>query len=60
MEKRNVILSVKQGEKAKEFCIKQGIKWHKTEYYDKRYFEIEGTQKEFDLFQHFLDTMEDE
>lgn len=60
MEKRNVILSIEESEKAKEFCIKQDIKWFRTEYYDKRYFEIEGTQKEFDLFQHFLDTMEDE
>ena len=60
MDKRNVILSVKQSEKAKEFCIKQGIKWFRSEYYDKRYFEISGTQKEFDLFQHFLDMMEDE
>lgn len=60
MDKRNVILSIEESEKAKEFCIKQGIKWFRTEYYDKRYFEISGTQKEFDLFQHFLDTMEDE
>lgn len=60
MEKRNVILSIEESEKAKAFCIEQGIKWFRTEYADKRYFQIEGTQKEFDLFQHFLDTMENE
>ena len=57
MEKRNVILSVKESEEAKEFCIKNNIKWFRTEYADKRYFQIEGTQEEFDLFQHFLNTL---
>lgn len=59
-QKRNVILTIEESEEAKEFCIDNNIKWFRTEYYDKRYFEIEGTQEHFDLFQHFLDTMEDE
>lgn len=58
MEKRNVILSVEESEDAKKFCIDNHIKWFRTEYGTERYFQIEGTQKEFDLFQHFLDTME--
>ena len=58
MEKRNVILSIEESEKAKAFCITHNIKWFRTEYYDKRYFEIDPkSQKEIDLFQEFLNTL---
>lgn len=55
----NVILTVDESEKAKEFCILNGISWFRSEYYDKRYFQINTTdQKEIDAFQDFLNTLD--
>lgn len=51
----NVILSVEDSEKWKAFCIEQGITWHRTEYYDKRYCQIIATESEKELVDHFLE-----
>lgn len=50
----NVILSVEDSEKWKQFCIDYGIKWFRTEYGDKRYCEITADEKEKALVDHFL------
>lgn len=57
-QKLNVILTVEESEELKEFCIKHGIKWFRTEYYDKRYFQVEVNDEEKRMVDHILEEME--
>ena len=57
-QKLNVILTVEESEELKEFCIKHGIKWFRTEYYDKRYFQVEVDDEEKRMIDHILEEME--
>lgn len=54
----NVIVSIEESEVLKEFCIKHKIKWFRTEYYDKRYFQVEVNEEEKKMIDHVLEEME--
>ncbi len=58
-EKRKVhwILSVEHSEHMKEFCIRNNIKWFRTEYWESRYFEVTGTQEEINAVQDEIDIL---
>lgn len=57
-QKLNVILTVAESEKLKEFCIEKGIKWFRSEYFDKRYFQVEVDDEEKRMIDHVLEEME--
>lgn len=57
-QKLNVILTVEESEQLKEFCIEKKIKWFRTEYYDKRYFQVEVDEEEKRMVDHVLKEME--
>ena len=57
-KKLNVILTIEESEELKEFCIEHKIKWFRTEYYDKRYFQVEVNEEEERMIDHVLREME--
>ena len=58
--KYNCIVTVEESEKLKEFCIKNGIEWFRTEYYDKRYFQINATEKQKEMIDKIIEGFENE
>ena len=58
LNKYNVILTKEESDKWKEFCIRNGIKWFRSEYYDKMYCEIMADEREKKLVDQFLEDLE--
>lgn len=57
-KKFNVIVTKEESEELKEYCIKHGIKWFRTEYYEKIYFEVVVNEEEKEMIDHVLEEME--
>ena len=57
-KKFNVIVTKEESEELKEFCIKNRIKWFRTEYYEKIYFEVVANEEEKQMIDHVLEEME--
>ena len=58
MKEYTVVLSVDESEVLKTYCQQEGIKFFRTEYWDKRYCKLEVTDEEHDEVQRFLDDLE--
>lgn len=57
MKKYNVILSINESEVLKHFCIQEGIKFFRTEYWDKRYCEVEVSEEQKKMVDEFLNDL---
>lgn len=58
MKKHNVVLSVDESEVLKYYCQQEGIKFFRTEYWDKRYCQLEMSEEQSDGVEQFLNDLE--